>query len=386
MRLKKQSKLLFLPVALFGAACNKSPQNIFGFSSGQFPIEIAVESLRVRAEDKWLSGANKDCASCHQSAYDNWSKSRHKFAFTNELYRESHEREPSAWCLNCHAPFAVKGAQPLDLAQRLQKEAGVSCNVCHVRNNRVIVSKIPAPKKGEAAHDYILEPQISTARFCESCHEFNFPSADSKPEAGHNFRYSDVPMQATYSEWLGSGFSGTTCQQCHLYSGSNQSHRFPGGHDKQLLTQAVRLEAERNAEGKLHLRIFTVGIGHAFPTGDLFRTLRISLFAHQRPIREILLGKRFENRPAKKGNGHLANKFLVEDSTIPAPAVGDFVSMRDYLIEWPADATHVRYEMSLDFLHPHNALVSTLPRSLTRNIFQKGTIGIKKARPDNSKG
>lgn len=386
MRLKRPCKILLLQAAVFAAACNEQPANIFGFTAGQFPVEIAATSLRVRAEDKWLGGANKDCAACHQSTYDNWSKSRHKVAFSNELYHESHAREPSAWCLNCHAPFATIGAKPLDTARRIQAEDGVSCNTCHVRNNRVIVAKLPAPKKAEAAHDYLAEPQLASARFCESCHEFNFPSADSKPEAGAHFRYSDLPMQATYSEWLASGFSGTTCQQCHLLAGSNQSHRFPGGHDTKLLAQAIRLEAERNTEGKLRVRIFTIGVGHAFPTGDLFRTLRVSLYSGTKPVREIFLGKHFDNRPIKPGETHLPNKVLSEDSTIPAPAQGDFVSLKDFLIDWPHDSTQVRYEMRLEFLHPHNALVSALPRVLTGNTFKKGKIAIGAARPDREKG
>ncbi len=385
MRSRSRCKLWLL-LGLLAAGCTKPAANTFGFSVGQFPIQITAENLRVRAENKWLSGKNAECAPCHQTVYDNWQQSRHRVAFTNELYHDSHAREPSAWCVNCHAPFAEPGANPLDLAKRVQSDDGVSCNVCHVRAGKVITSKIPQPQKGMPAHDYVAEPQMATATFCESCHEFNFPSADSKPAAGREFRYSDLPMQSTHSEWKTSGFAHSPCQNCHLFGESPQSHRFPGGHDAKNLQQALKLECERSEDGKLRVRLYTLGVGHAFPTGDLFRTLRISLYAGKTLITELKLGKRFDNQTVPPGEMHRPNKFLAEDSTIPAPVQGEFVSLKDYLIEWPQASHQVRYAMRLDYLHPHNALVSHLKSPLTGIDIRTGEIAIKPAGSKKSKG
>ncbi len=368
------------------AGCARPAANVFGFSIGQYPIEVTAQSLRVRAENKWLSGKNAECAPCHQTVYDNWRHSRHRVAFTNELYHDSHAREPSAWCVNCHAPFTEPRANPLDLSKRVQSEDGVSCNVCHVRAGKVIAGKIPTAQKGMPAHDYVAEPQMATAAFCESCHEFNFPSADSKPTAGRDFRYSELPMQSTHSEWKTSGFSHSSCQNCHLFGNSPQSHRFPGGHDLTNLRQALKLECERSEDGKLRVRLYTLGVGHAFPTGDLFRTLRVSLYSGKTLVTEIRLGKRFDNQTVPLNEMHRPNKTLAEDSTIPAPVQGEFVSLKDYLIEWPQASRQVRYEMRLDYLHPHNALVSHLKSSQTGIHIRSGEVVIRPSHAKNSKG
>lgn len=368
------------------AGCSKPATGVFGFSVGQYPIELTQQSLRVRAEEKWLGGKNSECAPCHQVVYDNWRQSRHRVAFTNELYHDSHSREPSAWCVNCHAPFTEPGSDPLDLSKRVQSEDGISCNVCHVRAGKVITGKIPKPQKGTPAHDYISEPKMATAAFCESCHEFNFPSADSKPAAGSNFRYSDLPMQSTHSEWKTSGFAQGPCQNCHLFGESPQSHRFPGGHDLANLRQALKVECERSEDGKLRVRLYTLGVGHAFPTGDLFRTLRLSLYSGKTLVTELALGKRFENHAPPRNEMHRPNKILTEDSTIPAPVTGEFVSLKDYLIDWPAASQQVRYELRLDYLHPHNALVSHLKSSLTGIGIHSGAVAIRPAKEKKTKG
>lgn len=375
-----------LLLAGLSLCCVRERSPGLGFTTGQYPIEIERADLRVRAEDRKLSGTNAECAPCHKKVYDNWRNSRHRVAFTNELYHESHAREPSAWCVNCHAPLAEPGSHPLDLKKRIQAEDGVSCNVCHVRAGKVIAAKKPKPARQTAAHDYTIEPQMAGAAFCESCHEFNFPSADAKPEAGKNFRYSALPMQATHSEWKSSGFQNSPCQNCHLYADSPQSHRFPGGHDRQMLRQSLKVEAERYEDGKLRIRIFSLGVGHAFPTGDLFRTLRLFLHDEKSHSHELHLGKRFDNQPVPPDAMHLPNKALREDTTIPAPVSGEFLSVREFLIDWPASSRQVRYALRLDYLHPHNALVSRLPATITGTDISQGVVSISRGKKSHIKG
>lgn len=390
MALKSRCNLVFPLASVLLAACrgqaNSGTVNAWNFSRGQFPITIEEGSLRIRAEDRQLKGTNRECGACHEVAYKNWASSRHRVAFTNELYHESHAREPSAWCLNCHAPFLRSGDNVLDAKRRVQSEDGVSCNVCHVRNNRVVVARLPAIRGTSAAHDYWVEPGLAESRFCESCHEFPFPSADSHATAGNHMRFSDLLMQSTYSEWLASGFNKTTCQGCHLFSRSNASHRFPGGHDTQMLNQALKIEGRRNHDGRLSLQVFSLGIGHAFPTGDLFRTLKLALYNKSKFVAELTFGKEFQNQRLGADELHRPNKFLSRDTTIPAPLKGEFVSVKDQLVDRPAGSTQVTYELRLEYLHPHNALVSRLPESVTSTVIRRGKLQIKAATAVPGKG
>jgi len=366
-------------VTLATIACGGAKRGAFGFSAGQYAIEIASQSLRIRAEEKWLTGTNRECSPCHESAYNNWNQSRHRVAFTNELYREEHEIRPSAWCVNCHAPLAQVGANPLDPKQRIQAEDGISCNVCHVRDNKVIVSKTPLAKNGRPAHDYLVEPSIATAKFCADCHDFPFPAVGAPAEAGRHFNFAALPMQETYTEWSRSGFSKTPCQQCHLLGETNLTHRFSGGHDKDSLSQSLKLEAERAPDGRLRVRVYSIGIGHAFPTGDLFRTLRVYLSPNGRSWRELSIGKVFQKNPHVKDPSKDAGKVLVSDTSIPAPVKGEFVSVREYALDWPADSRQVKYELQLDYTHPHSKLLSKLPMSAAGLTFQNGNIRIRPA-------
>ena len=56
---------------------------------------------------------------------------------------------------------------------------------------------------------------------------------------------------------------------------AHRSHAFLGGHDAALVKSAVDVEAERSANGA-RITITPRELGHAFPTGDLFRRLEVS--------------------------------------------------------------------------------------------------------------
>ncbi|MCE9597601.1 MAG: cytochrome c family protein [Spirochaetia bacterium] len=67
-------------------------------SQGRYPIDSRTKP------DSRLQSAEY-CKGCHQKEYNLWRESLHSRSFTNIRFQEAFEREPMAWCLNCHAPF-----------------------------------------------------------------------------------------------------------------------------------------------------------------------------------------------------------------------------------------------------------------------------------------
>lgn len=339
--------------------------------------------------------SSQDCATCHETAYRNWSKTRHKVALTNPLYRESHEREPSPWCVNCHAPLRLAGTEK----QPYREDEGVSCLVCHVRDGKILVKKepapgsgigstkltagpahspgakmasVPAPGSGIPAHSYLIDERLGDERFCEGCHEFNFPTVATAMHDGDNFRYTDQPMQSTISEYRNSVFyNKVSCSGCHLFPYSADSHSFPGGHALGRLKKDLRIEVTRTSPGYITLRIFAQGIGHAFPTGDLFRTLRIRILdPGTNNTEELELRHYFEPIVGAEKSNTLPLKRRVGEETLPPPQL-DYISMREYTIRWNLTATTVITELYIDYLNQLNTMTTRLPPRLTRPLIKR---------------
>jgi hypothetical protein len=83
-------------------------------------------------------------------------------------------------------------------------------------------------------------------------------------------------MQDTFGEWQRSG-SASSCQGCHVpETNGGTNHRFRGGHDAEAMRRALAVEAR--SDGRVaEVTLRTLGVDHALPTGDPFRTLVIEL-------------------------------------------------------------------------------------------------------------
>ena len=231
-----------------------------------------------------------DCGGCHPAQHAAWSRSRHAAAWTNPIFQAGLAAEPLPFCVFCHAPAArqaaellpalpamAPGAPPRPLPGGPAAAEGVSCVVCHLRDGAILS---PRPLEGGAApHPVRVEPAMATSAFCKGCHEFPVPEAQGP---GGALRLGDALMQATFSEWLdwaraagGDGGPSTPqCQGCHMPGGD---HAAPAGaHDRAALRAALRAELQRDGAGRA-LRVWTEGVGHALPTGDLFRGLTVDV-------------------------------------------------------------------------------------------------------------
>jgi hypothetical protein len=87
-------------------------------------------------------------------------------------------------------------------------------------------------------------------------------------------------MQLTMTEHARSDFSATSCSGCHMpRTGEKKhaSHLFAASRDKTILLRALTVTARRVSARSIELVLSPSGVGHAFPTGDLFRRLVVGV-------------------------------------------------------------------------------------------------------------
>lgn len=214
-----------------------------------------------------LLARSADCESCHATIFNEWRDSYHKKAFSDAAYRRALKREPTAFCRRCHAPESA----PLQFPSALAQEHGVACVTCHMpSSNREIVTGISHAEAAAKAHAVRRDPRLSSDDACLRCHEFQFP--DAKKRARPEF------MQRTIFEHQASAHKDKRCIDCHMpkMADGHLSHRFLGGHDEATLRTALRVNA-KTEESALKLELIPERVGHAFPTGDLFRRIVVEV-------------------------------------------------------------------------------------------------------------
>jgi hypothetical protein len=216
------------------------------------------------------SRLNQTCEDCHADIAREWRASLHANAHTDAVYQRAFAIEPLAFCQGCHAPEA-NPEQPVPEAAAL---LGVACVTCHVLDDEIVasarsarLSDVPSP------HPVVRDGRLGTTTACAGCHEFAFPdlAARARPEL----------MQSTVSEHGRSPERDSACADCHMpvvTDGvrAHRSHRFPGGRDAELVRGAVSVDASRTGAGTVRISLTPRAVGHAFPTGDLFRRVEIA--------------------------------------------------------------------------------------------------------------
>jgi hypothetical protein len=249
-----------------------------------------------------VPGASAEtCQPCHSEVHADWSQSRHKRALDNPVFLDGFAAEPHARCIYCHAPLEEQAKAALRQRKALVRERslasvpesslaheGITCVTCHVRGGVVMTSN---PQATSDAHPLRFEPKLGDPSFCASCHEFlGHEVVDGKTAL------TDEKLQTTWSEWSAWRARGGegTCQGCHMPGGS---HAFRGAYDLEFLRGALSLRLERE-HGRLVAVLESRGVGHSFPTGDVFRHLM--LWADDRPVARF--GQTFEPKTTEEGN------------------------------------------------------------------------------------
>lgn len=210
---------------------------------------------RSGAED-----ANGACERCHADAATTWRGSLHAQSWTDPIFQRSYQAEPSPFCRDCHAPETAAPA------------IGIACVTCHDPTGAGTV--LAAPRQGDdagsaarAPHAVIRDVAFAGDRACAGCHEFEFPNGRERGNDG-------ARMQRTSSEHRASAHADRSCASCHMTKLANgtRGHGFAVASDPTVLRRALIAKASRHDE-RVALELAPGDVGHAVPTGDLFRRL-----------------------------------------------------------------------------------------------------------------
>jgi hypothetical protein len=240
-------------------------------------------------EPERRAAINAECERCHEAQAAQWRGSRHHAAFTNAAFQRAYQVEPTTFCRDCHAPESARRESAEG------DELGIGCVTCHLAGEAVLA----APSRdGEglriAPHRLERSADFGSSGACAGCHEFGFGDDARREEPAW--------MQRTVSEHAESG-SSESCAGCHMPRGSHDfgSTRRPEAH-----RAALEATADRTSPTAITLTLTPRGVGHAYPTGDLFR--RVALRAEvvgddgeERASKVVYLARRFEDEPARLG-------------------------------------------------------------------------------------
>jgi hypothetical protein len=190
-----------------------------------------------------------ECNKCHTTMYEEWSKSFHAKAYTNDQFKKASNSYARQECLACHAAQQIAAEKDLTL-RPVYKENGVICATCHLRNNMIY-----GPYKVVSKHLTEQDEAMVKSAFCAGCH------------------------QPTFQEWQASG-SQKQCQDCHMPRverklvqvfpiSSFVPKRMAGQHLQMFngVCQGVAALAGQKDAGSVSVTVTNNGAGHNMPTG-----------------------------------------------------------------------------------------------------------------------
>ncbi|HEY8376365.1 MAG TPA: multiheme c-type cytochrome [Nannocystis sp.] len=229
------------------------------------PRDPTMPGPAPQAREGRLALDNAACEACHEREAAQWRGSQHQTAYTELEFQRALAREPLPFCRSCHAPEADPGRP----ASGWQAEIGVGCVTCHVVGDAVLAAEGP---EVEAPHPVRRDARFGGPAACANCHEFGFPdnARRERPEA----------MQRTLVEHAASPLRATTCSECHMRDRTGaRTHAFPGSRDPDFVREALAIAATRPAADVVEVSVAARPdrVGHAVPTGDLFRRLAIAV-------------------------------------------------------------------------------------------------------------
>jgi nitrate/TMAO reductase-like tetraheme cytochrome c subunit len=263
------------------------------------------------------------CKGCHSRHYQEWSGSMHAYAAQDPVFSAMNRRGQEetggvlgTFCVNCHAPMAVREGATSDGLNLDQLDAslrGITCYFCHntvevqgthnaplrLAGDTTLRGGIHDAKRNDAhgskysrLHD---RERLESSDLCGSCHDIVLPSPPA-PAAVH--------LERTFAEWKATVFNrppsqgGLTCGGCHMTGREDvaadvagvplrrvHAHTWPGvdraitqfpERDAQAamvareLDQTLRFEiCVRQLPGaaSLHVTLENVAAGHHFPSG-----------------------------------------------------------------------------------------------------------------------
>ncbi|MET0386836.1 MAG: ammonia-forming cytochrome c nitrite reductase subunit c552 [Polyangiales bacterium] len=240
-----------LAVAVLGLACDSGPAN------NDQPALTREELLNPES-----------CKDCHPKYYREWSGSMHAYAMKDPVFIAMNKRGQEEtngalgnFCVNCHAPMAVReGAISnfADLSTVPDHLQGVTCYFCHnavdvgpdhfnaniaIANDDVMRANIRNPLQPTAhkvgRSEFHDATSIKSSMMCGTCHDIVTPAPKS------------VHLERTLQEYLPSliaqpGPSFNSCQTCHMRT----------GFDEEPVAVSTGREGEITARRPVHEHLF----------------------------------------------------------------------------------------------------------------------------------
>ncbi len=186
----------------------------FGFSeAGLKPVDIHYGG----SDPKKLSA--ESCKECHKQEYKDWHQSRHRMAWTNDIFQDGFLVDTQTLCVHCHAPLKEQTAEVMEnfsyylarnprliekytIISNLSKKntenfsrEGVTCVTCHYRNGQIVSSK-----KGMKSHDIHHVFVDKGFMSCGDC---------------HGMIYNQKPVERIIRN-ISDADSRKKCASCHL--------------------------------------------------------------------------------------------------------------------------------------------------------------------------
>jgi hypothetical protein len=305
-------RLTLTPLTLLLASCS-GPLPRATSRDEQPPAAVMPGPHRGSSEPARLH-RNAACVDCHEEAAAQWSASLHRAAFTDPDFAAAYAHEPTRFCRGCHAPEAA----PEHESPGAAAELGVACVTCHVPQGAALPSDgvlaamtITTGERSAASeaapHPIVRDPAFTTTAACAACHDFDHPHAPG------------VPMQSTVREHQRSPAAGDGCVGCHMRDPPRGPvhHGFAASRDHERLRAALEIHALRPEPARILISLRPRAIGHAFPTGDMFRQVLVEADATDEqgdPLAgdQRILGKIYQDRLAGSSRGRV----LLEDTRL----------------------------------------------------------------------
>ena len=246
---------------------------------------ILTANLTLRAENKahrvteaYQGFQDGKCQSCHPAIWREWEDSMHAKAWVDEIYQAAAQQVPDreTKCDQCHAPqpILITGVGKMPKLRDRQREAGITCLVCHLDANGAMNG--PPASAETYFHANVTNPiYTEPTKLCATCHG-----------------QKNVPEHDQVSSFLNSKFAdgSTSCATCHMpvvkrlqsttshESINGRKHTWRGSRSVTQLKRAATLQIEyQTGQVRVKLRSRT---GHILPGGMLrIIVLEITLLA-----------------------------------------------------------------------------------------------------------
>ena len=285
----------------------RSHLGIFGVSFGLFGIVLLIlaanrtltaENEARRVTEAYQGFQDGKCKSCHPAIWREWENSMHAKAWVDEIYQTAAKQiaDRETKCDQCHAPqpILMTGVGKMPKLRDKQREAGVTCLVCHLDAHGAMNG--PPASAETYFHLNVTNPIYTKPTvLCATCHG-----------------QQTVPEHDQVSSFLNSKFAqgDTSCATCHMpvvtrlqsttshESIKGRKHTWRGSRSVAQLKRAATLQLGY-ADGKVDVKLRS-RTGHILPGGTLrIIVLEVTLIAPdgtERQKQQIPISAKHENR------------------------------------------------------------------------------------------